>query len=122
MTVGPVTMSPRNCVAPVPSLISTLWGTASLLSKRTVKGVSAGAVISVCSNAMPTADTSTASAAGAPEGEGDPPGAAEPLGEGPAEAPADGAADAPADGAGLWPPVNSSCQQAGYGVAPGAGR
>src|SRR5690242_13841672 len=96
-------MSPVNTAAPDPSLISTLCGTASLLSKSIVNAVSAGAVTSVCSKAMPMAEISTAWAAGA---DADAPalalGAADAgaLAEAPADAPADGASEAPAEAEG----------------------
>src|SRR5437764_773391 len=73
------TMSPLNPDAPVESVISTLWGTASLLLNEIVNAVSAGAVTAVCSYAMFIAEISTAWPAPLPDGAADPPeGAADP--------------------------------------------
>ena len=95
-------MSPLNTEAPEPSLISTLWGSASLFSKAIVNAVSAGAVMAVCSNAMLAAESWTVVPA-PPDGAAEPLGAAEALPDGATDAPSLGAADADAsaDGAGV---------------------
>src|SRR6185369_2512376 len=122
----PGKMSPLNLTAPVESLISTLCGVdASWLSKSMTNGVSAGAVTCGVVNAMPdavilTADPVSPEAAGDPEAAGEPEAAGAPDGAAPdAAGEPDGAApDAAGEPEGV---ANSVVQQAGYGVAPGAG-
>src|SRR4051812_28484714 len=65
-------MSPLNTSVPEPSLIATLWGCGSLLSKWIVNPAPAGVVTDGCSNAMFWALIWTAEAAGEDEvaGEG----------------------------------------------------
>src|SRR6476619_2454307 len=99
----PGKMSPLNLTAPVESLISMLCGVpASWLSKSMTNGASAGAVTSGVVNAIPEATTFTADPV-ALEAAGEPDGAAP---------------DAAGEPEGV---ANSSDQQAGNGVAPGAG-
>src|SRR5215218_4552058 len=103
-------MSPLNTDAPPPSLISTLCGTASLFSKLMTNAVSAGALTSVCSKAMPTAEMLTLSPAPAPSL-----GAAEAPAEGAASegAASEGAADPSAEAAALGATVGGAYVQPG---------
>src|SRR6188472_2846288 len=118
----PGKMSPLNLTAPVESLISTLCGVdASWFSKSMTNGVSAGAVTFGVVKAMPEATILTVApvspeAAGDPEAAGEPDGAAPDAAGEPDGAAPDAAGEPDAAGA-----ANSSDQQAGYGVAPGAG-
>src|SRR5688572_32573372 len=102
-------------LAPVASLISTLWATpASWLSKTIWNGTSGGTLSSVGSNAMFRAVTSTPVAVADPPGAGLPLGAAEAVGLGAGDA--DGVADAEPDGA-----TEALASTDGTAVGDGAG-